>query len=131
MYYKYFTLTFKHKKLQVEFTKCHPKIRAMIYEIYDYCALKGYQTPVVNHLERDWKTHVAIYGKEKAKEVKSPHLDRPCRGADISVWQWLEEEMKDVEVYINNVFEDPNYKYPKALIHNVGKGLHMHLQCGR
>lgn len=59
------------------------------------------------------------------------HSTDPCRGLDLRSWIYTPIKLTEIETYVNTRWQyDPKRPKKKCLIiHNVGNGEHIHLQC--
>ena len=58
------------------------------------------------------------------------HSTLPCRGMDIRSWIYADAELEEIKMKINELWiydpERPNMAC--MMVHNVGKGIHAHIQ---
>lgn len=67
---------------------------------------------------------------EGYREGTGVHSTNPCRGIDLRSWIYTSTQLDKIENYVNiHWIYDPNRPKMKCcLIHNTGKGEHIHLQ---
>ena len=121
-------IDFARPALKEEFERAHPRVRATVLYIAQYCAQRGWPAPVITHVERTWDQHVKIYGPDKAKHFFSPHLARPSRAVDLRSSLYTREQISEIVEHVNEWFKPHFYDHPIVLFHNVGRGDHFHVQ---
>jgi len=86
----------------------------------------------ITSIFRTQETQDAIYwGNEKYKKSPWKSLHQFWQAADISVYYFLAEEQKGILNFLNNNIQyNEKQSHKTALIHNVGIGKHLHVQCG-
>lgn len=64
------------------------------------------------------------------REGSGVHSAEPCRGIDLRSWEYTSHELKKIESYINSdwVYDPERPEMKCCIIHDVGKGDHIHLQ---
>lgn len=92
--------------------------------------IKEYHPLLIQLLETFEKYTKGIVVTEGWREGRGVHSTDPCRGVDLRSWIYTPTQLTEIEIYINTSWVyDPNRPEMKCLlIHNVGKGEHIHLQ---
>jgi hypothetical protein len=87
----------------------------------------GYAIDHLMKLEKDTEPVITSYYRNGDKGV---HGTRPCRGIDLRTWNYPSHVVMAVVDKINQRFiYDPDRPHMNcALYHDVGKGIHLHLQ---
>jgi hypothetical protein len=105
-------------------------IPTLLFEIFGkarrYCILKFKNDVIIDNIYRSDVRQREILKKLGIKYYPSPHSD--YRGLDFIIKNCGEKEHKECANYINELYPYGKPGYLTALDHNIGLGLHIHLQ---
>jgi hypothetical protein len=118
-------LAFKNNMIQEEFCddqRTDPRVRSLAFELA-FLANQNNFALEITQIGRSYQSQVNIYGDDRP----SGHRELPARAIDFSVRDLAE---KSIEILLRH-FEDylKLAPYYSLLYHDVGFGLHLHLQA--
>ena len=120
-------MRFKTEIIKKEWKKLaekNPFLYQLLKDIEDYSIDQFNLVPVVTCIYRSQEETKRIYGRYK------PSVHEFWRGVDIRSWIYTDEQLEQLVNFIKDNYEyDP--KRPNkniVIVHNVGKGKHVHIQ---
>ena len=121
-------ILFKSHNLQLEFMNIDGRLQTIIYALAGFTVFKFGKAITLTELLRSQEMQDRYYSDSQqylANPWKSVH--QYGRGADVSLSFYTDEEVKEIEQFLNNTFKYVG-TVKTALIHNVGFGNHLHIQ---
>ena len=124
----------KFKTLDIENQYYDPQLSAKLRDMVElgerFTKHQFNKELTITEIFRTQESQDEIYGnnpKYQEKPWKSVH--QYWRGIDLRVWDFTEHEIEKLTTFFNCFEYDPNRPEKKTcLVHNVGAGLHYHLQ---
>jgi len=126
-------MKFKTDRIQKEFesNQLPWKLVRIIQMIENFCLAKYNYEITITDILRTQEEQDAIYeysDKYREKPWKSVH--QVWRGVDLRTRDMPSEAINEISDMVNKIQYDPNRPEKKSCIyHNVGAGIHLHLQC--
>lgn len=120
------------ERLEKEFNQLNqknPELRRLLMDVAFFTKRKFNKNIVITMIYRTQEEQDEIYkddSKYKTKKFKSPH--QFFHAADLRSSSFESSEIKKIEDYLNNKYNENNYYKWTARDHTVGLGMHFHLQ---
>lgn len=109
----------------VELYSKNVELHKLIIDLYKWISKTYGKDTIITMIYRTQEEQEQIYGKGTKK--KSPH--QFWQAIDIRSRTFTEEEIKGIEDYLNNKYNESNYYKWTAKNHKVGEGAyHFHIQ---
>jgi len=126
-------IEFKHDNLKAEFeSKLDNRLQLILYALAGFVYYKFGKSLVLTELCRTQAMQDEYYKDNKQYQIakwQSVHQSEPCRGADISIKFFTQDELVDIAHFINSQLPyNANSTFQTLLIHDVNHGMHGHLQ---
>ena len=121
-------IQFKHEGKEYEFDQIDGRLRFVLFAAAGYMYNKHRKILVITELKRSQEMQ-DLYYKDNPDYRKKPwqSVHQYGRGADISVLNLTKEEYMDLEYFINSHVIYDGIRV-SALVHDVGQGIHFHIQ---
>lgn len=130
----FFNIEFKNdsERLRKEFKQLLDKnnpLRELLLDLSEYVNDRYGKKLVITMIYRTDEEQDSIYqddSRYQERKFKSPH--QFWHGADLRSKIFTDEEIQDIEIYLNRKYNSDNYYDWTAKNHNVGLGDHFHIQ---
>jgi len=123
-------IAFKRPRHAHEWLAVDPRIRAIVLALAEECDRRGYASPIVTSILRTPDEHARIYAGRANAPASSPHIADPrglVRAVDLRSHIYTPEQVATLVAWMNQHWPRAD-KRPTALCHNVGLGMHFHVQ---
>ena len=120
------------KRLKKEFSELYQQnmeLFDLLVELDAYCLANFSKELTLTMIYRTQEEQDHLYRnseKYQEKPFKSPH--QFWQAADIRSWTFTKQEQKKIERMLNRKYNKANYYRWTAKVHNVGAGVHFHIQ---
>ena len=120
-------MRFKSTDLVGELNRAHPHARALAFYLDDYAKQTLGKDLMVTDVERTKEEYARIYGQDPYTGPM-PHLGPPSHAVDFRASELTSGEIDVLCAHMNKYWPRPDGK-PTLMCHDVGHGMHFHLQA--
>ena len=114
--------------LQTEFGKLDNRLQIILYTLAGYTYYNFGKGIILTELLRTQEEQDKIYSEsEEYKQRPWKSVHQFGRGADVSIKYFTAEEIENIVRFLNDNFLYVGAVHT-ALVHNVGYGMHLHIQ---
>jgi len=116
------------RKLELEGARLNERLQALLFSLAGFADYHFGKDVIITHILGSQAEQDKIYGSDlqyQKKPWKSVH--QFGRGIDVRVWGFSDKEVAGMLDFVNRNFPYGGGK-PAALVHNVGRGNHIHVQ---
>ena len=125
-------MKFKTDEIEAQWNsdKVSKKLKDIIKMGEEYSSIEFGQELTITDLIRTQEEQDRIYGDSENYQINPwPSVHQFGRGADLRVRDFTKEQIDKLTTFFNLITYDSNRSNKKTcLVHNVGQGLHFHIQ---